>query len=156
MGGKYTRKRLLLVAVAVGSVAIGGGAYGASLGMSSVPQKIVRLFTLSPGQSAVVAHEGALTFTAACNNDGSAEYDATTTMAHSELDFGPQIRDWGPGTDTAWGTEDQFEGNKGNGAMIAPDGSAILSSAIILSGTDNASFFGKCVFGGMISTEKGK
>jgi hypothetical protein len=149
---------------------VGGGAYAATAGGAKSHARargsafcgggtcvtgFVPSFTLSPGQSRDVAHQGALTFTAVCNSNGTAEYDATTTMAGSELDFGPQIRNWGPGTTKAWGTKSDFEGNFNTGAMIAPDGSAILTGSIILSGTNNASFSGKCVFGGMITTNQG-
>jgi len=163
------RRALLLVAVAlVAGGVVGGTALAAGSGAkrATSPARQHRIggattpgfiapFTAFPGQSRTLASVGSLTLTAVCNNDGTGEYDLTTTMAHTEIDMGPQDDNFGPGTDTVWGPRSGYEGND-TGNALAPDGSAIFTTSVIYAGTSNSAFPGKCVFGGEITATGAK
>jgi hypothetical protein len=163
------RRALLLVAVAlVAGGVVGGTALAAGSGAkrASSPARQHRVAgvttpgfvaptTLLPGQSKTIASVGSLALNIVCQANGEGRYDLRTTMAHTEIDMGPQDDDFGPGTDTVWGPKFGYEGNT-DGNAIAPDGSAIFTTSIIYAGTSNSAIPGKCIFGGEITTTGSK
>jgi hypothetical protein len=154
------RYRLLLLGLIVAfALAIGGGAYAAAQLASSGPSTSFTVQVnrkLVPGTSSVIGTVGPLTITAVCNSGSpaTAEYDLTTTAAHTSMDAGPQNNDFGPGEITFWGPRSAYEANFDGGAAFSGPWE-VQSLNTSLAGGANVQNSGFCVFGGTFVFSQG-